>query len=355
MSGDRRAAAAETSGEIDARDTRDALDTPDNRDSPDTRNAADARTRMRREVAQGLSRPQKEISPKYFYDTRGSELFEDITHLEEYYPTRTERGLLETWSGPWVEEIRPAGLVELGAGSARKSRILLDAMRRTGSGRVYVPVDVAADFLEDTARSLRAEYPGLTVAPAVADFTARLSLPLTPPRPTWYALLGGTLGNFDTGPAVELLARVARRLRGGDVFLVGVDLRPGPNKSVERLEAAYNDARGVTADFNLNALRVLNRELGTDFDLDSFRHKAFYDAAHGRIEMHLVSLRPQLVRIPDCGMVAFREGESLRTEISCKHDRASLERLLSAADLRVARWQEDEEGLFALVLAERRL
>jgi L-histidine N-alpha-methyltransferase len=316
--------------------------------------AGDARERMRQEVAEGLSRPQKEIAPKHFYDTRGSELFEEITRLEEYYPTRTERALLERWSGPWVEELRPSALVELGAGSARKSRIILEAMRRHGSGRLYVPVDVAETFLEDTAARLRGEYPGFDIVPAATDFTASLALPLTPPEPTWYALLGSTVGNLDTGSAVGLLTRVARRLHPTDRFLLGADLRPGPNKSVARLEAAYNDARGVTAAFNLNVLRVLNRELGSDFDLDSFRHRAFYDASRGRIEMHLVSRRPQLVRIPGERAIAFREGETVRTEISCKYDKASLESILAAAGLAITRWEEDPEGLFALVMTRRR-
>jgi L-histidine N-alpha-methyltransferase len=315
--------------------------------------AQDARARMRREVAEGLSRQQKEIAPKYFYDTRGSELFEEITRLNEYYPTRTERALLEKWSDPWVEELRPAALVELGAGSARKSRILLDAMQRHGCGRLYVPVDVAEAFLRDTAARLREEYPGFTVVPAVTDFTVSLSLPLTPPEPTWYALLGSTVGNLDAQAAVGLLGRVARRLRPADRFLLGADLRPGPHKTVSRLEAAYNDTRGVTAAFNLNVLRVLNRELGSDFDLGSFRHHAFYDVTRGRIEMHLVSCRPQLVRIPGADLVAFREGESVRTEISCKYDRASLEHILSSAGLAIARWAEDTEGLFALVMTRR--
>jgi L-histidine Nalpha-methyltransferase len=313
----------------------------------------DARERMRRDVLAGLSRPQKELSPKYFYDTRGSELFEEITRLEEYYPTRTERELLERWADPWVGELRPAALVELGAGSARKSRILLDAMRTHGCGRLYVPVDVAADFLRATARGLRSEYPGLSVVPAVADISEAITLPVTPPEPTWYALLGSTLGNFDVAPAVRLLGRLARRLRPADRFLLGADLRPGMHKSVGRLEAAYDDARGVTAAFNLNVLAVLNRELGCDFDLDCFAHRAFYDVERGRIEMHLVSLRPQLVRFPGSGLVAFRRGESLRTEISCKYDRDSVDRLLTAAGMEVARWVEDADGLFALIMARR--
>lgn len=314
----------------------------------------DARERTRREVVEGLSRPQKEIAPKHFYDTRGSELFEEITRLDEYYPTRTERALLETWSDPWVGALRPAALVELGAGSARKTRVVLDAMRSHGTGRVYVPVDVAAAFLEDTARRLRTEYPHFSVIPAVADLTISLELPLTPPEPTWYALLGSTLGNFDTEAAVGLATRVARRLRRGDRFLLGVDLRPGPHKSIERLEAAYNDTRGVTAAFNLNVLRVLNRELDSNFDPDSFEHHAFYDASRGRIEMHLVSRQAQLVRIPGAGVLAFHRGETIRTEISCKYDRHSLEGLLSAAGLSIVRWAEDSEGLFALVMAARR-
>lgn len=308
---------------------------------------------MLAEVLEGLQRPQKQIPPKYFYDTRGSRLFEEITRLEEYYPTRTERTLLQEQASTWVAEMRPAGLVELGAGSARKTRVLLDAMRDQGCGRLYVPVDVAADFLRETARALRGEYPGLSVVPAVADITAALTLPLTPPEPTWYAFLGSTLGNFEVEPSVRLLERVARRLRPADRFLIGVDLRPGPHKSVARLVAAYDDAQGVTAAFNVNVLDVLNRELGSDFDTTAFSHRATYREDKGRIEMHLLSRRPQFVRFPEGGLVAFREGESIRTEISCKYDRPTLEHLLGAAGLRVSRWAQDDEALFAVVLAER--
>jgi L-histidine N-alpha-methyltransferase len=309
---------------------------------------------MLAEVLDGLRRAQKEIDPKYFYDTRGSELFEEITRLEEYYPTRTERGLLERWIPVWVEEARPASLVELGAGSARKTRVVLDAMREHGCGRLYVPVDVAEDFLSDTVRRIRAEYPGLSVTPAVADMTVGLTLPVTPPEPTWYALLGGTLGNFDVAPATRLLERVSRRLRASDRFLLGADLRPGAHKTVADLVRAYDDDAGVTAAFNLNVLEVLNRRFGSDFDVDSFAHRAVYRADKGRIEMHLVSRRPQLVRFPGAGAVALREGETIRTEISCKYDRPSLEEILSAAGLFVTRWVEDEKGLFALVMTARR-
>lgn len=306
---------------------------------------------MLADVLEGLSQAQKELSPKYFYDTRGSELFEEITELEEYYPTRTERALLERWMPVWVSDDCPAALVELGAGSAAKSRVVLDAMEAEGDGSLYVPVDVSGDFLHETATRLREEYDGLRVEPRVADITRPLELSLELPRPTWFALLGSTLGNFAPRQAIGLLGRVSARMSEADRFLLGVDRRPGPAKTVERIVAAYDDAAGVTAAFNVNVLRVLNRELGSDFDLDGFRHEARYDEDEGRIEMHLVSVRAQSARFPDGREVRFSNGETIRTEISCKYDRDTVEQLFAAAGLEVARWVEDERGYFALVLA----
>jgi len=308
---------------------------------------------MLRDVLDGLSRPQKELSPKYFYDQRGSELFEEITRLNEYYPTRTERALLERWASPWVEELRPAALVELGAGSAEKSRIVLDAMDAHGSGELYVPVDVSAEFLYETAQQLRSEYDDLRVEPEVADISRPLELSVDVPEPSWFALLGSTIGNFEPQQAARLLCRIARCMRSGDRLLLGVDLVPGPHKSVSRLESAYNDAGGVTAAFNRNILRVLNRELGSDFDASAFRHRAFWDPAGRQIEMHLVSDRDQVVRFPDGSgrhEVALACGESIRTEVSRKYDRQSVEELFAAADLHVERWVEDERKRFALVV-----
>lgn len=302
-------------------------------------------------VLEGLSQSQKELSPKYFYDTRGSQLFEKITELDEYYPTRTERALLERWMPVWVTEGRPAALVELGAGSAAKSRVVLDAMEAARAGSLYVPVDVSGDFLHETAALLREEYDGLRVEPRVADITRPLELSIDLPRPTWFALLGSTLGNFDRLQAVRLLGRVAARMGAVDRFLLGVDRRPGPAKPAERILAAYDDAAGVTAAFNLNVLHVLNRELGSDFDLEGFRHEARYDEDEGRIEMHLVSVRPQTARFPDGREVYLSEGETIRTEISCKYDRATVDELFGAAGLEVQRWVEDDRGYFALVLA----
>ena len=301
---------------------------------------------MLAEVAAGLSAPQKELSPKYFYDHRGSELFEEITRLPEYYQTRTERALLESWMPSLVRSLGTRSLVELGAGSAEKSRVILDAMRATGLAELYVPIDVSATFLSHTAARLRREYPGLLVEPAIADISEELNLPRWMPRPAMYAFLGGTIGNFYPPEAIRLLGRVRAAMQPGDRFLMGVDLR----KDVARIEAAYNDAQGVTAAFNRNMLRVLNHELGADFEPMAFEHRAFYEPETHRIEMHLVSTRSQEVNIPGIDPVRFAAGESLRTEISCKHDRGSVGGLFAVAGLRIESWQTDPEALFALVV-----
>jgi L-histidine N-alpha-methyltransferase len=305
--------------------------------------------RMLAEVAEGLSRPQKELSPKYFYDQRGSELFEEITRLEEYYPTRTERALLEAWMPGLVRRLGSRSLVELGAGSAEKTRVILDAMHAAGTADLYVPIDVSATFLSQTAARLRREYPRLVVEPAVADISEDFSLPRRLPRPALYAFLGSTIGNFYPPAAIRLLARVRAAMEPGDRFLMGVDLR----KDVARIEAAYNDASGVTAEFNRNMLRVLNHELGADFDPLAFEHRAFYEPVAHRIEMHLVPREAQVVTIPGVGVVRFGPGESLRTEISCKHDRASVAQLFEAAGLELEEWRSDPEALFALVVGVR--
>jgi L-histidine N-alpha-methyltransferase len=302
--------------------------------------------RILAEVAQGLSSPQKELSPKYFYDQRGSELFEEITRLEEYYPTRTERALLEAWMPALIRRLGSRSLIELGAGSAEKSRVILDAMRSAGTAELYVPIDVSATFLSQTAARLRREYPRLLVEPAIADISEELNLPRRVPRPALYAFLGSTIGNFYPPAAIRLLGRVRAAMEPGDRFLMGVDLR----KDVARIEAAYNDAAGVTAEFNRNMLKVLNHELGSDFDPAAFDHLAFYEPVAHRIEMHLVSRGPQVVIVPGVGTIQFEAGESLRTEISCKHDRESVAQLFEAAGLEIQAWRSDPDALFALVV-----
>ena len=312
---------------------------------------ADDRDAMRREVLEGLRLPRKRLPERYHYDRRGSELFEEITRLDEYYPTRTERALLERWIPTWVEELAPVALVELGAGSAEKSRVVLDAMVKHASDILYIPVDVSGEFLHETAGQLRSEYEGLLVEPTIADITRELGLPVDLPEPAWIAFLGSTIGNFETEAAVRLLRRIAARLRRGDRFLLGADLRPGAHKSKERVELAYNDAAGVTEQFSLNLLRVLNRELGSDFDLDSFRYRSFYDDEEGRIETYLDSLCDQIVHFPDGVEITLTKGESIRTEISTKYDRRTLDDLFAQSGLVVDRWVEDERGYYALVLA----
>jgi L-histidine N-alpha-methyltransferase len=307
---------------------------------------ARANPRMLAEVAAGLSAPQKELPPKYFYDHRGSELFEEITRLPEYYLTRAERALLARWMPRLTAVLGPRTLVELGAGSAEKSRIILDAMHAAGTAERYVPIDVSAAFLAETAERLRREYPGLIVTPAVADISEELNLPRGMESPVLFAFLGSTIGNFYPPAAIRLLGRVRAAMRLGDRFLMGADLRKDP----ALIEAAYNDARGVTAEFNRNMLRVLDHELGADFDPDAFAHRAFYEPEANRIEMHLVATRPQTVRIPGVGVVRFAAGESIRTEISCKYDVASLAALFAAAGLRLESWQTDAGNRFALVV-----
>jgi L-histidine N-alpha-methyltransferase len=301
---------------------------------------------MLAEVAAGLSAPQKELPPKYFYDHRGSELFEEITRLPEYYPTRTERWLLERWMPELISRFGTRTLLELGAGSAEKSRIILSAMRTAKTAELYVPIDVSASFLEQTAGRLRREYPGLRVEPAIADISEEFTLPRGVPRPALYAFLGGTIGNFYPSGAIRLLGRVRTAMGPADRFLMGVDLR----KDVGLIEAAYNDSRGVTAEFNRNMLLVLNHELGADFDPHAFDHQAFYEPVTHRIEMHLVSKLDHAVRVPGIGMIAFAKGESIRTEISCKHDRRSVGALFAAAGLRIESWRPDPQVLFALVI-----
>lgn len=269
--------------------------------------------------------------------------------MPEYYPTRAERALLAEWMPSLIRELRPRSLVELGAGSAEKTRAILDAMRAAGSAEVYVPVDISADFLELTAASLREEYPGIRVLPAVADFTRSLELPPGLPRPALVTFLGSTIGNFPPADAVAILRRVRDAMEPGDRFLLGVDLR----KDVATLEAAYDDSRGVTAEFNLNILTVLNRDFGADIDRSGFEHLARYNRCEHRIEMHLVSKRPQLVTIPGIGAFQLAEGETIRTEISAKYDRQSVAEIFDGAGLELAGW-ESGDGLFALALGAPR-
>ena len=302
---------------------------------------------MAADVRAGLTKPFKELSPRYFYDERGSQLFEDITRLPEYYPTRCEREILENHAGEICSAAgQPATLIELGSGSAAKTRVLLDAMSDAGCLRSYAPVDISEEITRHTAEAVAGEY-GITVHGLVCDFERDLErMPLAGPRVI--ALLGGTIGNFEPAQRASFLARVANLLGPDDRFLLGTDLV----KDRATLEAAYNDSGGVTADFNKNVLYVLNRELGADFDVEAFEHVARWDEENLWIDIRLRSLRRQVIEFKTLDMlVAFERGEEMRTEISTKFARDGLAGIYGEAGLELTEWWTDPAGLFALSLA----
>jgi len=303
---------------------------------------------MAADVRAGLSKPFKELSPRYFYDERGSELFERITELPEYYPTRCERAILEREATAICEAAgAPASLIELGSGSATKTRVLLDAMRSANCLRTYVPVDISEEITRETAERIANEYAGVEVRGLVCDYELDLErVPVGGPRVI--AFLGGTIGNFAPAQRASFLRRVANLLGPDDRFLLGTDLV----KDRAALEAAYDDAQGVTAAFNKNVLAVLNRRLGGDFDPDAFEHVARWDEDNLWVDIRLRSLRNQVVNFESLEMVVpFRAGEEMRTEISTKFTRPGLERIYAEAGLELSDWWTDPEGLFALSLA----
>jgi L-histidine N-alpha-methyltransferase len=302
---------------------------------------------LRTDVRAGLTSTPKVLPPKYFYDGRGSELFEDITRLPEYYQTRAEATILSEHAADIADLTKARSLVELGSGSSEKTHLLLRALRDVGSLQSYVPVDVSADAIEWALPGLVAEYPGLDVHGVVADFERHLDR-LPADGPSLVAFLGGTIGNFEPDQRAAFLAAVGSTLEPGDALLLGTDLVKDP----VRLVRAYDDAAGVTAAFNLNVLHVINRELGANFDVDRFEHVAVWDADHQWIEMRLRSLGAQRVDVPGLSLSAdFAAGEEMRTEISAKFTRERLEADYAAAGLELAGWFTDGEGLFSLTLA----
>lgn len=301
------------------------------------------------DVRAGLTSSPRTLPSKYFYDARGSHLFETITRLPEYYLTRAETEILERESGNIVEAIRPRVLVEFGSGAARKTRILLDAMLGLGLLEGYGPVDVSAEASRHAADTLIRDYPDLMVQGVIGDFEHPRDLPFAG-RPRLLAFLGSTIGNLETVQATAFLRSIQAEMTGADGFLVGFDLV----KDLDVLVRAYDDEAGVTATFNLNMLRVLNRELGADFDLDAFRHRAVWNAAESRIEMHLESLHEQRILIPSIDLeVELQAGETIRTELSHKYTRESATALLKTSGYRVESWFTDGSDRFALALARQ--
>jgi L-histidine N-alpha-methyltransferase len=303
-------------------------------------------TDMATEVRDALTGHPPSLPSKYFYDDRGSRLFQEITRLPEYYQTRTEESILERIADEVVTEVGAHELVELGSGSGRKIRLLLDAMAAAGRLERCTLFDINERDLELSVRALGRDYPQARVRGVVGDFTKGFE-GVGPGGQRLVAFFGGTIGNLDPGDVNPFLARVAELLEEGDGFLLGVDLV----KDKRVLEAAYNDAAGVTALFNRNVLQVINDRLGADFDPEAFDHVAFYDERKAWIEMRLRARRGQRVRIPGAGLdLRFGPGDEIRTEISCKYSRESLEAKLPGTGLQLGRWYTDEANRFALAL-----
>ncbi|KAA6186260.1 L-histidine N(alpha)-methyltransferase [Thiohalocapsa marina] len=296
---------------------------------------------MRAEVLAGLALPQKRIAPKFFYDAEGSRLFDAICELPEYYPTRTEIGILRRHGAEMASRLgREALLVELGSGSSLKIRVLLEALRPA----VYMPVDISREHLLQSAEALAAAFPALQVHAVCADYSAPFSLPVDDhehPRAAFFP--GSSVGNFEPADAERFLRRVGELLGPDGRLLIGVDLVKDP----ALLEAAYNDADGVTAAFNLNLLSRINRELGADFQRDAFRHHAFFNRELSRIEMHLVSTRPQRVRVAGQD-IDFRAGERIHTECSYKYSIDGFQSLGRRAGFEPDRVWTDEDSLFSV-------
>ncbi|MFC5212532.1 L-histidine N(alpha)-methyltransferase [Streptomyces coerulescens] len=302
---------------------------------------------LRADVHKGLTSTPKTLPPKWFYDAQGSELFEKITELPEYYPTRAEREILVGRAGEIAAATGARTLVELGSGSSEKTRFLLDAL--TGL-HTYVPVDVSESALSQAGHALIEERPGLDVHALIADFTAGLVLPDTP-GPRLVAFLGGTIGNLLPTERAAFLASVRALLSPGDALLLGTDLVKDEKVLVE----AYDDAAGVTAAFNKNVLTVIDRELGADFDPGAFEHVAVWDRDNEWIEMRLRSRTEQTVKVPALDLaVHFAAGEEMRTEVSAKFRRDGVRAELSAAGLELAHWWTDGQGRFALSLSVAR-
>jgi L-histidine N-alpha-methyltransferase len=315
-----------------------------------TRRFEQALATMAAEVRAGLARrPLAELPCKYFYDERGSELFEEITRLPEYYPTRTESAILEAHAGAIVDAVTPVELAELGSGAGRKIRFFLDAMGSRGSLESVVLLEINEAYLRESVGQLQVDYPHARVRGITGDFVSDLKA-LGPGGGRLLLFLAGTIGNLHPDTLPSFFRAAASVLAPGDGFLVGVDLVKDP----ARLHAAYNDSAGITAEFNRNILRVLNQRLGADFDPFDFEHHAFYDAERQWIEMRLRARRRLTARIPGASVtLELAAGDEIRTELSCKYTRESFAARLARSGLRLERWITDPEILFASALLRR--
>ncbi|HEY6562195.1 MAG TPA: L-histidine N(alpha)-methyltransferase [Polyangiaceae bacterium] len=307
-----------------------------------------AREQLADDVREGLTQTPKSLPPKYFYDAVGSRLFDRICDTPEYYQTRTEQALLEGVADRIVTGLAPSHIVELGSGAARKTRVLLDALGRTRRDARFVPFDVSESMLRASAQTLLGDYPWLHVHGIVGDYEHHLAhIPNGERR--LFVFLGSTIGNFECEAAVAFVQRLSACMRPRDQLLLGFDLV----KSERVLHAAYNDAQGITAEFNKNVLSVLNRELGASFDLSRFTHVAFFDAGASQIEMHLESQCAQRVHVGRLELtVTFAAGERMRTEISRKFTRGSVALLLERSGQELVSWFSSPDDYFALALSQ---
>lgn len=324
------------------------MDIP-NESAPALRDAVPSREQFLHDVIAGLSRPQKRLPSKYFYDQAGSRLFDEICELPEYYPTRTELSIMRAHAGEMAQKIGPQALViELGSGSSVKTRMLLDALEHPVG---YVPVDISREHLAQAARELDAAYPALTVLPVCADFLQPFDPPKTAqtPRRKVVYFPGSTMGNFEPETAGRLLRHIHKLAGSGGQMLIGLDLQ----KDIGTLERAYNDSAGVTAAFNLNLLAHINRELGANFNLDGFTHVAHYNAELGRMEMHLQSQRTQRVEVGDRPFEFFG-GETIHTENSYKYRKRDFANMARAAGFDDTQCWTDARGWFAVWLLAAR-
>lgn len=308
---------------------------------------SDLHAALSADVVAGLTAVPKELPPKWFYDERGSQLFDEITRLDEYYPTAAEREILRREADVIIDLAGPHSIIELGSGTSDKTQALLEAGRADGRLERFIPFDVSERFLTDSAVRLVRRYPGLVVHGVVGDFDRHLAeIPDGGRR--LIMMLGSTIGNYRPAERAELLVNITARMRPGDHLLLGTDMV----KAIDRVELAYNDPAGVTDEFNLNILEVINRELGGRFDLSAFEHVARYDDHHEWIEMFLRSKRAQVIHIGDLDLdVSFDGGEMMRTEISAKFRRPRIEAELAVAGLRVVRWWTDGRRDFSVSLS----
>ena len=301
------------------------------------------------EVISGLKQPQKTIPARYFYDSKGSQLFEKICQLPEYYPTRTEASILQQYAPEIIEQTKISELVELGSGSSTKTRYLLNACQSYDTPLYYVPVDVSSSILKESAYDLLTDYPQLKIQGKGATYSQALQqLSTSFLGKRLIILLGSSIGNFNPQECDRFINQVTSALNPGDYFLLGIDLQ----KTVDILEAAYNDSQGVTAAFNLNMLQHLNNRFNANFDLDLFQHQAIYNQTKHQIEMYLISQQPQSVSLQDLNLtIKLDEGEKILTEISRKFDLEKMEKYLGDRSLKVIQTYTDPQQWFSLLLS----